>query len=174
VDGDRESNGRFRKGWGGGPGRPARAVEDKYLAALSRAVTGKDIEEIVKAAVEAAKNGDGPARACVLKLVFGDDPVMLRRLAEELAELRREVLGHAVGTDHAGEGTGAAAPAAGPAVGQPDTGGAPHGPVGGVDEGGLRPGPVAEESAVLPLFAGDVAGQPPVRQEPHGGGPRRA
>lgn len=58
----RIDGGRFAKGTKGGPGRPPRATEAKYLAAMASCVSLDDWQEIVTAAVTSAKEGDSKAR----------------------------------------------------------------------------------------------------------------
>src|SRR3954469_20378462 len=83
--------GRFAPGNPGGPGRPRRAVEREYLAALSEAVTVSDWQEIVKAAVAAAKDGDGKARDWLCRYLIGENPLSLTALAaDEAAEVDAE------------------------------------------------------------------------------------
>ena len=67
----RDTNGRFVKGNGGGPGRPKRSTEEKYLAALSRRVTLKEWAKIVDVAVARAKAGDGQARQWLSDYLMG-------------------------------------------------------------------------------------------------------
>jgi hypothetical protein len=59
---DRDSNGRFRPGHPGGPGRPRRAIEADYLASFSDAVPMEAWKRIVGRAVEDAEKGDAKAR----------------------------------------------------------------------------------------------------------------
>lgn len=55
---ERNDKGRFVNGNGGGPGRPKRATEEKFLDALIGSVTMKDWKEIVAAHIRRAKRGD--------------------------------------------------------------------------------------------------------------------
>src|SRR5262249_20395293 len=86
---DRDTNGRFLPGHPGGPGRPRRAVETDYLAALSDAVPPEAWKRIVARAVEDAEQGDAKARewlaACLIGKPAGD--TLLKLAAGELAEL---------------------------------------------------------------------------------------
>ena len=75
------TKGRFAPGNPGGPGRPRRAVERDYLAALSEAVTLADWRDIVKAAVLAAKQGDSKARDWLARYLLGEKPPPLTELA---------------------------------------------------------------------------------------------
>jgi len=67
----RDENGRFVKGHNGGPGRPKRSTEEKYLTALSRHVTLKDWATIVNTAVARAKAGDSTARQWLSDYLMG-------------------------------------------------------------------------------------------------------
>jgi hypothetical protein len=61
--GDRDpETGRFAPGWHGGPGRPRRAIEADYLAALSEAVPLESWNAVIAKALEQAQNGDAKAR----------------------------------------------------------------------------------------------------------------
>jgi hypothetical protein len=64
---DRQAGGRFAPGNAGGPGRPRRAVEVEYLAALNEIVSLEDWKEIVRRAVESAKLGNPKARDWLAK-----------------------------------------------------------------------------------------------------------
>lgn len=57
-----ENKGKFKEGNPGGPGRPPKEREAKFLEVTLSAVTFKDWEEIVKKAVAQAKRGDSTAR----------------------------------------------------------------------------------------------------------------
>jgi hypothetical protein len=81
----------FKPGWKGGPGRPKRATEKKYLETMSGAVSLKDWKEITKRAVEDAKVGDGAARAWLSRHLVGDEPFLLADLLRKLAELEAAV-----------------------------------------------------------------------------------
>ncbi len=87
----RQGNGRFADGNPGGPGRPRRAVERQYLAALSDAISLEDWQEIVKATVTRAKEGDSKARDWLTRYVIGENPRTLTDLAaDEAAEMGAE------------------------------------------------------------------------------------
>jgi hypothetical protein len=90
-NGHRDQQGRFALGNPGGPGRPRRAVERDYLAALSTAVPLEEWREIVKAAVAAAKQGDAKARDWLCRYLIGEKPLTLTDLAaDEAVELDAE------------------------------------------------------------------------------------
>src|SRR5437762_975939 len=67
VANGRQTNGRFATGNPGGPGRPRRAVEREYLAALSDVVSLDTWREIVGRAVDDAKRGNAKARDWLAK-----------------------------------------------------------------------------------------------------------
>ncbi|MBI1900480.1 MAG: hypothetical protein HYS13_05110 [Planctomycetia bacterium] len=77
----RNANGKFAPGNLGGPGRPRRAVERDYLAALSDAVSLDDWKAVVARAVADAKAGDARARDWLSRHVLGADPPSLKGLA---------------------------------------------------------------------------------------------
>ncbi len=79
---DRDDNGRFLPGNPGGPGRPRRAVEADYLAALSEAVPIDRWREICETAIDQAVAGDAKAREWVGSYLAGKPTGnALRRLA---------------------------------------------------------------------------------------------
>ena len=62
-DTERNPDGTFAEGNGGGPGRPARATERQYMAVVMAACDLDTWQAIVERAVTDAKNGDSTARA---------------------------------------------------------------------------------------------------------------
>jgi hypothetical protein len=64
-------NGRFLPGNPGGPGRPRRAIEADYLAALSEAVSMDSWRAVVARAVEQAQAGDFKAREWIADRLLG-------------------------------------------------------------------------------------------------------
>ena len=70
----RDNQGRFSKGNPGGPGRPRRAVEEDYLAALSDQLSIERWENIVIRAIEDAENGDHRARDWIARYALGPSP----------------------------------------------------------------------------------------------------
>ena len=84
---DRKPNGRFARGNAGGPGRPRRAIEVEYLAALSDAVSLDDWRKVCQAAVKAAKEGDAKARDWLTKYLIGEKPLSLTDVAADEAAL---------------------------------------------------------------------------------------
>lgn len=67
----RDENGRFVKGDGGGPGRPAREREDRYYEITMTACTYKDWQTIVSKAVSQARRGDSVARKWLSDFLVG-------------------------------------------------------------------------------------------------------
>lgn len=96
----RDRSGKFAKGNAGGPGRPSRAVERDYLAALSDRCPPDVWAEVVDRAVEDARKGDAAARAWLSKYLLGgygtaSHPMGLCGLLsrdEQMGELLRDVL----------------------------------------------------------------------------------
>jgi hypothetical protein len=70
----RDRGGRFAVGNQGGPGRPRREVERAYVDASIGAVTIDAWMEVVTRAVNDARDGNGPARAWLSKLLGIDAP----------------------------------------------------------------------------------------------------
>ena len=74
---DRDENGRFTngnqaaKGNKGGPGRPPKAREERFLEITLSKVTYKDWAEIVERAVTQAKRGDATARKFLADYLLG-------------------------------------------------------------------------------------------------------
>ena len=89
----RDENGRFVKGHNGGPGRPKRSTEEKYLTALSRHVTLKDWATIVNTAVARAKAGDSTARQWLSDYLMGKPVQKQEHSGPDGGMLRIEVVG---------------------------------------------------------------------------------
>ena len=70
----RDNQGRFSKGNPGGPGRPRRAVEEDYLAALSDQLSIERWENIVSKAIQDAEDGDHRARDWIARYALGPSP----------------------------------------------------------------------------------------------------
>jgi hypothetical protein len=80
----------FAQGNPGGPGRPRREVEARYLKALAGNVPLQEWRRIVRKAVEQAQEGDAAARAWLSKHLTGDNPWDLFRVVEEMrAQLQK-------------------------------------------------------------------------------------
>jgi hypothetical protein len=68
---DRDEKGRFITGNGGGPGRPARAREERFLEITLQTVTYQDWKDIIQKAVTQAKRGDSQARKFLADYLLG-------------------------------------------------------------------------------------------------------
>lgn len=80
----RDSQGKFLSGGPGGPGRPPRQLEQRYLDCVRQAVTVADLIAIFKKAVTAAKEGDLNAAKFVASYALGlpTDSVVEARIVE--------------------------------------------------------------------------------------------
>ena len=67
----RKANGQFEKGHKGGPGRPKKKREERYLEITMSACTFKDWRAIVQKAVNDAKRGDATARKWLSDYLIG-------------------------------------------------------------------------------------------------------
>ena len=79
----RELNGRFAKGNKGGPGRPRRAIETEYLAAIADIVTPEAWCSVVTRALADAEQGDARAREWLSRHLFGEKTPSVSDLAQE-------------------------------------------------------------------------------------------
>ncbi len=104
----RQTDGRFAPGNAGGPGRPRRPVEEDYLRVLNEAVTVEDWAQVVRRAVEDAKQGDARARDWLSKHILEGVADPLFRLA--LAEQRGDTYGAKIERAAAREGANAFRP----------------------------------------------------------------
>jgi hypothetical protein len=146
----RRGSGRpFAKGNPGGPGRPKKCVEEAYLDIGTEAVPPDKLREILGTLADKAGKGDVRAAQVIIKFLYGDDPVLTRKLMAELAEeivrVRRGELANR-GQPAPGGGPqadGAGEPLAGPATGRPEPDPEP-----GRDDAGR----LASDPATLPLF----------------------
>lgn len=68
---DRDTNGRFVKGNGGGPGRPKKEKEAAYLDILLSVVTPDDWRKVCAVALARAKSGDAKARDWLSNYIVG-------------------------------------------------------------------------------------------------------
>ena len=87
-DSDRDpQSGRFRHGNPGGPGRPRRATEADYLAALSDALPMESWRAIIAKAVDQAQSGDAKPREWIGSYLAGKPTgdALMRLAAAELA-----------------------------------------------------------------------------------------
>lgn len=81
----RDNVGRFASGNAGGPGRPKRAIEQDYLAALRDAVTPNDWAKVVSRALADAQSGHAKARAWLGQILLGEHrPSLLDLAAREV------------------------------------------------------------------------------------------
>jgi hypothetical protein len=86
---DRDTNGRFLTGNPGNPharGRPKRSVEESYLSIGTEAVPPHKVRDILAKLADRAAKGDVRAAQVVIKFLYGDDPVLTRKLMAQLAE----------------------------------------------------------------------------------------
>jgi hypothetical protein len=77
----RDRGGRFVRGHAGGPGRPRRAVEVEYAAALGSVVTLDEWKEVCQTALRQAKEGDDKARQFLAKYLLGERPPSMTVIA---------------------------------------------------------------------------------------------
>lgn len=68
---ERDRGGKFTKGNSGGPGRPKKEREEKFLEITLNACTYKDWRAIIKKAVEQAKRGNPQARKFLADYLIG-------------------------------------------------------------------------------------------------------
>jgi hypothetical protein len=71
---ERDANGRFVKGNGGGPGRPKKEREQRYLEITLSACSFSDWRKIIKRAVADALDGDHQARSFLANYLVGPPP----------------------------------------------------------------------------------------------------
>ncbi|MDD5728621.1 MAG: hypothetical protein PHV59_08665 [Victivallales bacterium] len=88
-NGGRDSAGRFTKGNPGGKGNPYAKQVAQLRAAMMKAVTKKDIQDIVKKLVTEAKTGNIRAIDLLLTRIFGT-PVSVDVL-EEINEMEQAI-----------------------------------------------------------------------------------
>src|SRR5262245_241965 len=81
-NGERDNQGRFLPGWSGGPGRPARAVEESYAEAFRRAVTPEDLAKIASKLRDRALEGDVPAARLILDRTAPAEQIVNQRIEE--------------------------------------------------------------------------------------------
>lgn len=91
----RDARGRFAKGYPGGPGRPPRARETRYLLTLSEACPPETWDAICHKAVEQARAGDKDARTWLSQFLIGrttlDGAIDDIELKEDIAAILAEV-----------------------------------------------------------------------------------
>ena len=91
---DRDDSGKFASGNKGGPGRPPKSKEEKFLKVTLSAVSLSDWREIVKKAVEQAKRGNPSARKWLSDYLLGlpQQKVDLTSKGEPLKDIIRVVV----------------------------------------------------------------------------------
>ena len=67
----RDKNGRFVKGYEGGPGRPKRSTERAYLDIIASVCTPDVWKDVVNKAIEDARKGDIKAREWLSSYLIG-------------------------------------------------------------------------------------------------------
>jgi hypothetical protein len=95
----RDDNGRFTTGNSGGPGRPRRAVEQDYLAALADTVPLERWRKIIDRAVADAEKGDAKARRWLAEYLLGRirEPLTSLAAVELAGTLNEEIHARAAG-----------------------------------------------------------------------------
>jgi len=68
---ERDANGRFTSEYKGGPGRPPKKREERFLEITLSTVTFKDWEDIIKKAIDQAKKGNSTARKWLSDYLLG-------------------------------------------------------------------------------------------------------
>ena len=68
---ERDESGRFVKGHSGGPGRPKKERELRFLEITLAACTFDDWKAVVKKAIDQAKRGDAVARKWLADYLIG-------------------------------------------------------------------------------------------------------
>ena len=68
---ERDANGRFTKEYKGGPGRPPKRREERFLEITLSTCTFKDWRDIVKKAVDQARRGNPAARKWLSDYLIG-------------------------------------------------------------------------------------------------------
>jgi hypothetical protein len=67
----RDKNGRFVKGWKGGPGRPRRSVEEKFLDRVRANISEEQFDQMVRSARDKAIAGDFALFKLLLSYLVG-------------------------------------------------------------------------------------------------------
>jgi len=67
----RNAKGQFEKGYSGGPGRPKKSREERYLEITKSAVTFENWKKIVIKAADQASHGDAQARKWLSDYLVG-------------------------------------------------------------------------------------------------------
>lgn len=74
---DRDTLGRFAKGWKGGPGNPYASQVARWRQALYACVTDDDIRQVMRGLVDAAKGGQPWAIHELLNRLVGKPPSVI-------------------------------------------------------------------------------------------------
>lgn len=67
----RDEKGRFLPGWKGGPGRPPKKKEEKYIEHFKKAITLEDWEKATRAVLAKAQDGDVGAWRVLANYIMG-------------------------------------------------------------------------------------------------------
>jgi hypothetical protein len=74
---------RFQKGCTGGPGRPPKHVEEAFVDACRQALTPEALRKLLERLLSRADSWGGErAAAILLRLVFGDKPLLPKLVAD--------------------------------------------------------------------------------------------
>src|SRR5262245_24084965 len=84
----------FRPGCSGGPGRPRRRTEARYLRATIGRVSLDDWREVVDMALAQAKRGDRHARRWLSDIILGRDVLGVVELLNEMEKRLNALDGH--------------------------------------------------------------------------------
>lgn len=85
---DRDSRGRFVKGYKGGPGRRPRSAESEYLKITTGRVSGDKWKSVVTKALNEAQQGDKYARKWLSDILIGrpSTPALVAGVDTDLIE----------------------------------------------------------------------------------------
>lgn len=84
---ERDERGLFVKGNKGGPGNPQIAQVARYRKAIWDAVSTQDVQDVIRAMVTNAKNGDVAAAKVVLERTAGKPPEEAEKAADDMVAL---------------------------------------------------------------------------------------
>jgi hypothetical protein len=88
---ERNEKGQFAPGTTGGPGRPNRAAEMDYVAAVRVGVPPRVVVKVLKVLVDLALGGDVKACLALLKVTCGADAPAVLELGEKLRQLEEDM-----------------------------------------------------------------------------------
>ena len=86
---ERDGNGRFVKGYKGGPGRPSHRAEADYLKATTSRVSVAEWSKVIDRALKDAKDGDARARQFLAEYLLGKPEQVLSLKTTETVQLAR-------------------------------------------------------------------------------------